>query len=52
MKKALGRSRSKYKIEGSNVTLDGEILLQEANEEFTQIREELKGKKRKLVVVN
>lgn len=52
MKKALGRSRSKYKVEGSNVTLDGEILLQEANEEFKQIREELKAKKRKLVVLN
>ncbi len=52
MKKALGRSRSKYKVEGSNVTLDGEILLQEANEEFKQIREELKTKKRKLVVLN
>lgn len=52
MKQALGRSRSKYKIEGSNVTLDGEILLQEAKEEFDKLREELKGKKRKLVVVN
>lgn len=52
MKKALGRSRSKYKIEGSNVTLDGEILLQEANEELTQIREELKSKKKKIVVLN
>lgn len=52
MKKALGRSRSKYKIEGSNVSLDGEMLLQEANEEFTKIREELQGKKRKLVVLN
>lgn len=52
MKKSLGRTRSKYKIEGSNVTLDGELLLQEANEELTQIREELRTKKRKLVVVN
>ena len=52
MKEALGRSRSKYKIEGSNVTLDGEILLQEAKEEFETLRQELKDKKRKLVVVN
>lgn len=52
MKKALGRSRSKYKVEGSNVTLDGEILLQEAKEEFQTIREELKARKQKLVVLN
>lgn len=52
MKKALGRSRSKYKIEGSNVSLDGEILLQEANTEIDKIREELEAKKNKLVVLN
>lgn len=51
MKIALGRTRSKYKIEGSNVTLDGEILLQEGTTELQQIREELKPKKRKLRVV-
>lgn len=52
MKKSLGRSRSKYKIEGSNVSLDGEILLQEATAELDKIREELGQKKRKLVVLN
>lgn len=52
MKKALGRSRSKYKIEGSNVSLDGDQLLQEANTELEAIRQELEGKKNKLVVLN
>lgn len=52
MKKALGRSRSKYTIEGSNVSLDGELLLQEANTELEKIREELEGKKNKLVLLN
>lgn len=52
MKKALGRSRSKYTIEGSNVTLDGDILLQEANTELEAIRAELEGKKNKLIVLN
>ena len=52
MKKALGRTRSKYRIEGSNVSLDGEALLAEANEELAQIREELEGRKNKLVLVN
>lgn len=52
MKLALGRSRSKYKISGSNVELDGEILLQEGNSELEKIREELEGKKLKLVAVN
>lgn len=52
IKKALGRSRSKYKVEGSNVSLDGDILLQEANEELAKIREELQGKKNKLVILN
>lgn len=49
MKKALGRARSKYKIQGSNVEFDGEILLQEANAELTTIREELDSKKSKLL---
>lgn len=49
MKKALGRSRSKYKIAGSNVELDGDVLLQEANEELKTIREQLEGKKNKLL---
>lgn len=52
MKKSLGRSRSKYTVEGSNVTLDGDILLQEANAELDKIREELEAKKNKLVVLN
>lgn len=52
MKKALGRTRSKYKIEGSNVSLDGESLLAEANAELEAIRNELKAKPSKLVVLN
>lgn len=52
MKKALGRSRSKYTVEGSNVSYDGEILLQEANTELADIRAELEAKKPKLVVLN
>lgn len=52
MKKALGRSRSKYTVEGSNVSLDGDVLLQEANTELEKIREELESKKRKIVVLN
>lgn len=52
MKKALGRSRSKYTVEGSNVKLDGDVLLQEANAELEAIRAELEGKKKKLVVLN
>lgn len=49
MKKALGRSRSKYKIAGSNVELDGEQLLDEANADLATIREELENKKNKLL---
>lgn len=52
MKKALGRSRSKYTVEGSNVRLDGETLLTEANAELEAIRTELEGRKNKLVVLN
>lgn len=52
MKKALGRSRSKYTVEGSNVALDGEQLIQEANTELEAIRTELESKKNKLVVLN
>ena len=52
MKKALGRSRSKYQVEGSNVKLDGDVLLQEANTELEAIRTELEAKKNKLVVLN
>ena len=52
MKKALGRTRSKYKIAGSNVELDGDVLLQEANTELEAIRQELEAKKNKLVILN
>lgn len=52
MKKSLGRSRSKYTIEGSNVTNDGQILLAEANSELEAIRAELEAKRSKLVVLN
>lgn len=52
MKKALGRTRSKYRIEGSNVTLDGEQLLAEANAEIEQIHNELNVKSSRLVVLN
>lgn len=52
MKKALGRSRSKYRIEGSNVSNDGDTLLQEANTELEAIRAELEARKPKLVVLN
>lgn len=51
-KLALGRVRSKYRISDSNVELDGETLLQEANQELTDIRNELKVKKSRLVVLN
>jgi len=49
MKKALGRARSKYKVSGSNVELDGEILLQEANSELETLRQELDAKNNKLL---
>ena len=52
MKKALGRARSKYSVEGSNVSLDGEALLAEANAELEAIRTELEAHKQKLVVLN
>jgi hypothetical protein len=52
MKKSLGRSRSKYKVEGSNVSLDGEILLDEANAELEKIREELDKKRTNIVILN
>lgn len=52
MKVSLGRSRSKYKVENSNVSLDGEILLEEGNEELRTLREELEQKKPNLIVVN
>lgn len=51
-KLALGRTRSKYTVEGSNVTLDGETLLAEGNAELETIRSELDNKQHKLVIVN
>ena len=52
VKIALGRSRSKYTIEGSNVSLDGETLLTEGNAELEAIRQELGTKTNRLVVIN
>ena len=52
MKIALGRARSKYKVEGSNVSLDGDTLLTEGNAELEAIRQELGTKKSRLVVLN
>ena len=52
MKLAQGRSRSKYTVEGSNVSLDGEALLSEANAELEAIRTELEAHKNKLVMLN
>lgn len=52
VKIALGRSRSKYTIEGSNVTLDGDTLLTEGNAELEAIRSELSTKTSRLVVIN
>ena len=52
MKKALGRSRSKYTIEGSNVTLDGELLLNEANSELEARRTEMQNKSNRLIVLD
>lgn len=49
---ALGRSRSKYKVEGSNVSLDGEELLSEANAELEAIRTELEQRKSHFLVLN
>lgn len=49
---SLGRTRSKYVIEGSNVTLDGDNLLTEGNAELEAIRNELKAKPSKLRVLN
>lgn len=52
MKKSLGRARSKYTIEGSNVSLDGDQLLTEANADLEQIREELESHRNKFVMLN
>lgn len=52
VKLALGRSRSKYKVTDSNVELDGDILVQEANSELEKLREELENKKSKFTILN
>ena len=52
MKLAMGRSRSKYTIEGSNVSLDGDTLLSEANAELEALRQEMESKSNRLVVVD
>ena len=52
MKISLGRTRSKYKVDSSNVQLDGEILLDEGNAELAQLREELELKKPNLIIIN
>lgn len=51
-KKALGRSRSKYTVSDSNVSLDGDVLLQEANAELETIRQELEAKRNKFIILN
>lgn len=51
-KLALGRSRSKYTVEGSNVSLDGEALLSEANAELEAMRNELEQRKQHFTVLN
>lgn len=52
MKVALGRVRSKYTVEGSNVKLDGDTLLQEGNSELETLREQLESKRVKFTVLN
>lgn len=52
MKLALGRARSKYTVSDSNVELDGDTLLAEAQSDFETIRAELEAKKTRLVILN
>lgn len=52
MKLALGRSRSKYTIQGSNVSLDGDTLLSEANSQLEAIRAEMESKTNRLVILD
>lgn len=40
-KQMLGRIRSKYKLQGAQYDLDGDTLIQEANQEITDIRNHL-----------
>lgn len=51
-KLSLGRTRSKYTIQGSNVALDGEALLEEANSQLQSLREEMESKSNRLVIVD
>lgn len=51
-KQRLGRIKTQYVVEGSNVSNDGEILIKEATEEIDKIREKLEKKRTRLVVVN
>lgn len=51
-KRALGRTRSKYTITGSNVELDGDVLLNEAKDELDSIHEELGAKRQRITVLN
>lgn len=52
MKLSLGRARSKYTVSDSNVELDGDTLLSEAQADFESIRSELEAKKNRIVVLN
>lgn len=52
MKLALGRTRSKYTVQGSNVSLDGEILLNEANAQLESLREKMESKSNRLVALD
>lgn len=51
-KRALGEIRSKYTVEGSNVGLNGEALLTEANTELETLRTELEARRTKFRVLN
>lgn len=52
MKKSLGRSRSKYTVSGSNVSLDGDTLLNEANAELEALRAEMEQKSSRLIALS
>lgn len=52
MKLALGRSRSKYTVEGSNVSLDGDTLLSEANAQLESLRERMESKSNRLIALD
>jgi len=52
VKKAWGQARSKYTIEGSNVSMNGQQLIDEANAELEAMRQELEGRRNKFVMLN